>query len=95
MAAAWLSWLSVGFRRHTKSPLSMFDSSPIKPRVYVYVLLIIRLDIVYSIERWSLARPGHLWVCGRKNEPCSSFRLLVSLFALGFKLKKIYKLFLC
>ena len=38
----------------------------------------VRLDIVYSIERWRLARPRHLWVCGRKNKSCSSSRRLVS-----------------
>ena len=39
-------------------------------------IIIIGLDIV--TVRWRLARPGHLWVCERKNEPCSFSRGLVS-----------------
>ena len=42
----------------------------------IYISRIYKYNIF--VERWRLARPGHLCVCGRKNEPCSSSRRLVS-----------------
>ena len=45
-------------------------------RCIVSVPLLIRLVIAIVIVRWRLASPGHLWVCGRKKEPCSSSRSL-------------------
>ena len=38
----------------------------------------INCAIVLVRVRWRHARPGHLWVCGRNNEPYSSSRRLVS-----------------
>ena len=45
--------------------------------VYEFYSLLVALEIVIAIVRWCLARPGHHWVCGRKIEPCNSFKRLV------------------
>ena len=44
---------------------------------------IIKTDLEILTVGRRLARPGHLWVCGRKNESCSSTRRLVPRSVLG------------